>query len=217
MPHRSMPRSQKRRAILTEQQAIEIFEFRSEISMSMIVSRASVVAKRYGVNERTVRDIWKQRTWTHATCSFAECASPMATRKKGRPLGSKDVRPRKQKLVARTSISGDPSTASTDLQCDAMVSLYAPRTTSGYRERTDHAQQDRALQWRSFDFLLLTEPSDGAVLLSDQPTTIEHEREQEVSIDDQLHAWAHRGPQWIISAALPLHGDYPWDCAPSTC
>ncbi len=98
-----------------------------------------------------------------------------------------------------------------------MVPLYASRPMSEYRERTDQAQQDSLLQVQSFDFLLLTEASDESALLGHRPTTIEHEREQEASIDDQLHAWAHRGPQWIISAALPLHGDSPWDCAPSAC
>ncbi len=90
-------RSQKRRAILAELQAFEIFAFRFLSSMSMILSSASVVAKRYGVNERTtgIRDIWMQRTWTHATCSLAANAGPMAKRKLGRTVGSKDARARK--------------------------------------------------------------------------------------------------------------------------
>jgi hypothetical protein len=217
-PNQSMQqhRQQKRRAILTELQAIEIFAFRNESSILRMVSSASVVAKRYGINERTVRDIWTQRTWTHATCSLAANAGPMAKRTMGRPVGSKDARPRKLKRVAGTTILHDPSTASTESKCNAMVRVYATGPRSESHKPTDQEQQARALQWRSFDFLLLTEASDEAVLLGDLSIS-EHEREEQASIDDQLHAWAHRGPQWIISAALPLHGDSPWDCAPSVC
>jgi hypothetical protein len=206
MPHH---RSQKRRAILTELQAIEIFTFRYESSVSMMTSCSSVVAKRYGVDERTVRDIWKQRTWTHATRSLAECASPIAKRKMGRPVGSKDVRPRKQKLYAG-------STPSIPIKCDATRPFWEYRPRSGNHFRpTGSGQEDKPTQKRRFNLLLL-ESSDEAAFLADR-SPVEHEREQEASIDDQLHAWAHRGPQWIISAALPLHGDFPWDCAPSVC
>jgi hypothetical protein len=210
-------RSQKRRAILTELQAIEIFAFRSASSISMILSSASVLAKRYGVHERTVRDIWMQRTWTHATCSLAANAGPMAKRKMDRPVGSKDARPRKLKCVAGTTIPYYPSTASTEsvdsVHCDVIVPLHARPTSEC---RTDQTQHDSLLQVRSFDFLLPIEASDQAVFLRDRSPRL-YEREQEASIDDQLHAWAHCGPQWIISAALPLHGDPPWDCAPSVC
>ena len=204
---------QKRRAILTEQQAVEIFRLRSVSSMTMMVCPASVVAKRYGVNERTIRDIWKQRTWTHATCSFAEIAGPMAKRKMGRPVGSRDVRPRKQRPVARTSISYEPSTCATPVKCNATMPFWESRLRSELQEHSDKAQQDRIMQWRRSDCLLLDSSDDMAFLANQSP--IEHEREQEASIDDQLHAWAHHGPQWIISAALPLHGDSPWDCKPS--
>jgi hypothetical protein len=129
----------RRRAILTEQQAIDIFGFRSENSITTMVSSASFVAKRYGINERTFRDIWKQRTWTHATCSLAEEGSPMAKRKMIRPVGSKDTRPRKQKFAATPSIS------LLKLPSDA----FRPR--SEYHESataSDQEQHDRAARQR---------------------------------------------------------------------
>ncbi len=56
----------------------------------------------------------------------------------------------------------------------------------------------------------------GRPLLDETWGIIEDEREvEEASIDDQLHAWAHRGPLWILGAALPLDGENPWDSAPS--
>ena len=181
-----MQQQPRRRAILTQLQAIEIFRFRYECSLSMMVSSASVVAKRYGVNERTIRDIWKQRTWTHATSCLTEGADPMAERKMGRPVGSKDTRPRKQKLSVETSISYNFS------QSKQMMTICASRPRSENQEsptESHQAQQDSEIQ------------------------QLEDDREEEASIDDQLHAWADRGPQWITSASLPLL----WDCEPAIC
>ncbi len=41
--------------------------------------------------------------------------------------------------------------------------------------------------------------------------------ENAASIDDQLHAWADGGTQWILTASLPLTADSPWACEPSAC
>jgi hypothetical protein len=98
-------RPQKRRAILTEQQAVDIFECRSTNSISMVVSSASFVANRYGINERTVRDIWKQRTWARTTNALAGVVGQMAEKKLGRPIGSKESRPRKKRLATGIPIS----------------------------------------------------------------------------------------------------------------
>jgi hypothetical protein len=210
---------QKHRAILTAIQAIEIFGLRSSSSMSMMVSSATFVAKRYGVNERTIRDIWKQRTWTHATYSLAEFAGPMTKRMMGRPVGSKDMCPRKRKLVTAVSICIDSSTPSRPLKRDATMPSSEPILRIEYYDCSTEsvlAQQDSAMKSRS-DFLILESSDDALFFANLSLRAIEPEREEEASIDDQLHAWAHRGPQWIISAALPLHGDSPWDCAPSVC
>jgi hypothetical protein len=207
-------RSQKHRAILTEQQAIEIFRFRSENSMSVMVSSALFVAKRYGINERTVRDIWKQRTWNRATSTLAEGTGPMAKKKMGRPIGSKDTRPRKQKLAAGTSIFSNSSTPITPSKYDARLRSHGARLNcESQQSATASVQlQDSAARRLLFDFLLL-EPSDEAACIGDR-SLIEDAREVEVSIDDQLHAWAHCGSQWIVDAALSLDGENPLICTP---
>ncbi len=230
MPHR---RQQMPRAILTEQQAIEIFGFRSVDSIATMVSGASFVAKRYGINERTVRDIWKQRTWTHATSSLAE-AGPMAKMKMGRPVGSKDMRPRKQKLAAGNFVASSSSIA---LNSGAKMPFYSYRPNSIYQEKStvsDQIQQDNVTQ-QLFSSLLLESSNEPDVLGDGSPmleslkdeqlqaaifgdrSPIEDEREEEASIDDQLHAWADRGAQWILTASLPLTADSPWACEPSAC
>ena len=210
-------RPHKSRAILTEQQAIDIFRSGSANSISTMVSSATYVAKQYGINERTVRDIWKQRTWTNATSSLAEVAGPMTKRKMGRPIGSKDVRPRKQKLAAGTLISSNLSNPCTAANpADARQRHYISRPNSESRDSStysDQVQQGSVARRRLFTYLL-SGSFDQAALLDRSP--VEDERQaEEASIDDQLHAWAHCGSQWIIDPALSLHGEAPPDGAPA--
>ena len=97
----------KPRAILTEQQAVDIFKWQSAEEIPTMVSSSSFIAKKFGINERTVRDIWKRRTWAHATWRLGERADtkPMVKKRTGRPKGSKDSRPRQRKLNSGTPIS----------------------------------------------------------------------------------------------------------------
>jgi hypothetical protein len=234
MHHR---RPQKRRAILTEQQAIEIFRIGSDNS----TPSATVVARRYGINERTVRDIWNQRTWTHATWPIAQSRGSMAGKKMGRPIGSKDSSPRKQKLVAGTSISTEPainSSAGTSistepainsssLACNQQTPCFELRRKSGLShdiECEDQLGSVAAVARRRLFCSLLprnsgSEPSlgDEAALLgspfalpSNENLTQEGQQE---SIDDQLHAWADGCPHWINIAALPQQHHHHWQAA----
>ena len=84
-----------RRAILTEMQAIDIFKVGTSHDSTTAGITASSVAKKYGINERTVRDIWKRRTWTRATGSLEGITRSKL--RSGRPKGSKDIMPRKPK------------------------------------------------------------------------------------------------------------------------
>jgi phage portal protein BeeE len=55
------------RVILTEEQVIEIFQAKlSNDDLSMEESkkiRAAQLAKKFGVSDKTIRDIWTGRTW----------------------------------------------------------------------------------------------------------------------------------------------------------
>lgn len=87
----------KPRAVLNEQQALEIFALRPRSDSRKLA--ASYVGARFGVNEKTVRDIWVGRTWSRATILLRESdenlsAKFLAPSKLGRPKGSKDTRPR---------------------------------------------------------------------------------------------------------------------------
>ena len=61
-----------KRQQLTAVEAAEIFELRPRSSNSKSLRRGSmlmckVIAPKYGVSSKTIRDIWRGRTWLHAT------------------------------------------------------------------------------------------------------------------------------------------------------
>jgi hypothetical protein len=64
----------RKRAILSSQQAGEIFLLREAIgskvgerSNSLVTSKSNMAGAKYGISAKAVRDIWNRRTWRHAT------------------------------------------------------------------------------------------------------------------------------------------------------
>jgi hypothetical protein len=57
------------RTILTEHQVVEILKYKliNETSDSKIKAIGSKLAKMFGVSDKTIRDIWKGRTWRRLT------------------------------------------------------------------------------------------------------------------------------------------------------
>jgi hypothetical protein len=89
----------KPRAVLTEGQAIEIFHVKlmnDRASSQTCRTSAAELAKKYRIGEKTVRDIWKGRTWFRELMHLDPSRATMVDRLKlpGRPKGSKDKRQR---------------------------------------------------------------------------------------------------------------------------
>ena len=65
-----------KRIILTQRQAIEIYECKPETIVTSFGRRAAsasrLVAEQYGVSPKTVRDIWNRRTWVSATAKLGQ-------------------------------------------------------------------------------------------------------------------------------------------------
>ena len=84
------------RVILSEQDARIIFQ-NKPLQESSDRRRADVLASLYGVSVKTIRDIWVGRTWYRSTCHL-DPSKPVnlhrLQRKRGRPLGAKDSKPR---------------------------------------------------------------------------------------------------------------------------
>ena len=88
----------KPRAILTRDQAIAIFQLRPT-SESPSTTRASfMVARAYSVSEKTVRDIWRGRTWHRETVHLDPMRPARPEVSPGRPLGRKDSMPRRKPM-----------------------------------------------------------------------------------------------------------------------
>jgi hypothetical protein len=88
----------KPRAVLTKFQAIAIFQ----LKLNQSSSSATKVATSYGVSAKTVRDIWTARTWATETWHL-DPSRAVKIKQLGRPLGSRDSKPRKPK---QSSVGG---------------------------------------------------------------------------------------------------------------
>ena len=100
--------------VLTKDQVISIFQ-RSVIS-SAKKQTATSVAKEFGVSEKTVRDIWKGRTWYEETLPLDFNRVPGELKKMGRPPGRKDRTKRKSKTNAgHKAMSTQSSAVRSDL------------------------------------------------------------------------------------------------------
>lgn len=91
----------KPRAVLSKQQVIEIFLLSVVDSSDTKRHTASSVARKFSVNEKTIRDIWSGRTWHQETMPLDPKRRPKLMAKTGRPLGCKDIVPRKIRKVVK--------------------------------------------------------------------------------------------------------------------
>ena len=82
---------------LTSEQVVAIFQMKTRKSSSHYKPITSLdVAARYGVCEKTIRDIWQRRSWAHETWHL-DTDEPFVKKTRGRPKGAKDQRPRRQR------------------------------------------------------------------------------------------------------------------------
>ena len=89
-------------------------------------SSANSVAKIFGVSPKTVRDIWKGRTWyrtTHQLEPNRAEESERLTKHSGRPRGVKDSKPRVCWQNSRRRKMQRPSTLGTHLQAKSETPL----------------------------------------------------------------------------------------------
>ena len=127
------------RAILTGGQAQAIFGFRPQ-ALSIHRDRASTLSRMYGVSVKTVRDIWKGRTWYRETYHLDPSKAPMIDRlmkKAGRPKGVKDSKPRAKKEASDEYIFGISSETVTTADpgiCNRDCTSYSLDTWNGVKQ-----------------------------------------------------------------------------------
>jgi hypothetical protein len=130
------------RAILTVEQAQVIYRHKS-ITFDQGKDKAGVLARMYGVNIKTVRDVWIGRTWYRATfhMDHTQPFSPeRLARKAGRPKGAKDNKPRSRKAqVDQACIeTSDPCLHVGILQRTPFMPSAAPKAAVLDWECKDH-------------------------------------------------------------------------------
>ena len=113
------------RAVLTKDKVVKIFQQSKSFSPIAVRPSASIVAREYGVSEKTIRDIWKGRTWYNETLPFDMNREPKLRAKTGRPLGCKDRAPRRRKKSS--SLSLDKREVS-HLHSNGKMTLFVPST-----------------------------------------------------------------------------------------
>ena len=62
-----MDEAKHSRAVLTKQQAIEIFALKRDLQNQSLTAMSVELADKYNVNSKTIRDIWSGRSWLEAT------------------------------------------------------------------------------------------------------------------------------------------------------
>ena len=88
----------KPQARLTATEAVEIFRCKEANRSSTAVSKI------YGVNEKTIRDIWRGRTWSKET-QHLDPSRVVSIKKLGRPQGCRDSNSRKPRTPHIDAIS----------------------------------------------------------------------------------------------------------------
>ena len=195
--------AQRQRAILTQQEAIEIFSFREGCSELAHYFSARAVGTRYGVNERTVRDIWRRRTWAHATSVLIDTTSTtLGIRKAGRPRGSKDARPRKTKsfhhveTTQQNLLVGEIDSANIDIENEKI-----DRQNLAKNEIVTAGIQVQA--YCSLEICAVSSvPAEQLEICKILPFE---------SIDDVLYSWAQQGCVWISNDSVSNGSEYQKD------
>ncbi len=171
-----VPNASKPRARLTDYQVVQVFKFKLDSPQLS----SSALANLYRVNEKTIRDIWKGRTWSRKTWHL-DTSRPLQLKQPGRPKGSRDKQPRKKRDSemrhgeSSSSIFIGPSS---DGLCGPALVKIGP--AGGIR--------DPPLHWYN--------PLDRK-----SPSTPLH-----ASMDEQLHDW---GAFWrSVPTADPFRSDW---------
>jgi hypothetical protein len=201
----------KPNARLTQDQAIDIFNMKSS------ALTAVKIAVSYGISEKAVRDIWKGRTWSRET-RHLDTTSTVVLKKVGRPIGRRDQKPRKKRVVTAPNHSAFPtvlpasgtaqhiifskaienSVGSGSLHTDpAMTVSWLEQMNAGRRE----SQSDRTKTNSAGYFSPFSIDSSRAA----SPSC-------EARVDDQLSAWDES--IWINSQSPDPFRD---DWAPTSC
>ena len=172
----------KPRAVLTKSEVIAIFQTK------LTHSPATKVARLYGVSEKAIRDIWKARTWAAETWHI-DPSRALVVKTSGRPIGSRDSKPRKPRHALKDCCSPEKIVAA-HTSLDVHQSVNVIYDTCRFN---DQLGRDRS---SSSDLLPRHRPSTSAV---NQFNDCQHQLSEHIfSLDEQLFAWEHNSDRGTL-------------------
>eukprot|EP00291_Cryptomonas_curvata_P013449 CAMPEP_0172184708 /NCGR_PEP_ID=MMETSP1050-20130122/19733_1 /TAXON_ID=233186 /ORGANISM="Cryptomonas curvata, Strain CCAP979/52" /LENGTH=262 /DNA_ID=CAMNT_0012858551 /DNA_START=163 /DNA_END=948 /DNA_ORIENTATION=+ len=152
--------------ILTADQARNIYLLRSASTAegpaaTSVSGKSSLVAELFGVSPKTIRDVWNRKTWTQVTRSLwsegeaclherehmtpeqraaAGDTEPFLLKRRGRPPGSKDARPRKRRYPFAEDEAPQPlATHRATIAETPLVASHSHTSYPPYASRTEPA------------------------------------------------------------------------------
>jgi hypothetical protein len=149
-------RASKPRARLTEDEVIQIFKLRLDSPRPASTKLATL----YHVSEKTVRDIWKGRTWSRETWHL-DTSRTLQVKQTGRPKGCRDRQPRKKCVSGMRGYETE------------WVHVHEPFEADS-EDLSVWYRFDPSLSYNTFDLNSLSTRLDESMALS---------------VDDQLHEW----------------------------
>ena len=176
MKSEAAPFRSKQRSRLTEAEVIQIFCLWHDNKSPTVVSNL------YGVNEKTVRDIWIGRTWSKET-RHLDPSRALAFKKAGSPTGSKDMKPR---------VSRGPPIISTDVTPRGQnpgldVANSANDHIRGCIVRINPSSKTEAVSMASLCRMLSESSAEKDLECGGT------EANRLISIDEQLYEWERQG------------------------
>ena len=169
----------KPRAVLTKSEVIAIFQSK------LTHSPATKVARLYGVSEKAIRDIWTARTWAAETWHL-DPSRALVVKTSGRPIGSRDSKPRKPRQASKDCFSP----ANSELASNSLGTNQSPTAIDDLRMVEDHESnqlksfRSTSQPWHCQNTTAFNQYIEGRQ---------QHKSEQILcwSLDEQLFAWEH--------------------------
>ncbi len=131
-----------RRAILSKQQAREIFGYKNGHGFESSHATSTFLSKKFKISSKAIRDIWTGRSWLDATFDMWNKDDRPTRKVVGRPKGRKDTKPRKCKSAGENAGCEHHHNVNAFLGTDRVSkpTLRIERENDAVREQCDHQQ-----------------------------------------------------------------------------
>jgi hypothetical protein len=194
-------------SFLLEQQVVEIFgkKLVNDSRCPGDKLSAAAVSRMYGVSDKTVRDIWRGRTWSRET-QHMDPSRPLVHKQVGRPQGAKDKKPRKVRQGAGTLIQErmPERSAAHSAEADPMATGQGGQAQT-FQKYNDKNEESEAIY--AHHEALMYNARDPSFFGSSNCSKPYAQISGLMSIDDNLFEWAQTS-RWCIAGLDSLEKEF---------